>query len=156
MLSQNQQIVHSAMLAARGRLAVPDRPGMCLAFVRIVVEHALWGGRWMLYEKYLTARTSMPRAKNTRGELDWTPYASDFEASMKRLNLGVPKSERLPGDIICNWDAARPYGHIGILIDKNLVIENINHRFRPTSLLLHPHMAITPLEDFKWSTIARL
>jgi hypothetical protein len=98
----------------------------------------------------------MPRARNAQGELDWTPYASDFEASMKALGFQIAMKDRRPGDLIFNWEAAKPYGHIGVLLDYILVLENIYHRFRSSSLLLNPHMAITPLEDFKHTLIARL
>jgi hypothetical protein len=152
----SDDIVRSCRLAANGRLAVPQRSGMCLAFVRVVLEHALFQSQWRLYERYLVARTSFERRRNADGSPDWTPYASDFEASMKALGFQVPIGDRQPGDLIFNHEAARPYGHIGILYDHNNVLENIRHDFRPNSILLHPHMALTPLEHFKYTLVARL
>ena len=155
----NQLIVAAAWAAAKGALkGVPKGPGLCLAFVRVVVEAALGYQSHEMYSRYLVAGTThRPGDERVRlAAAKQNPYATDFEASVKKLAWGVPLAERLPGDIIFNHNAAKPFGHVGILLDANTVIENIDHDYRPHSILLPNSLALTPLESRSWSLVARV
>jgi hypothetical protein len=151
----NIRIANAAWRAARRELAVPTKPFFCLALCRIIVESALYGGRREFYGRFLKAETSMRTGKHV-GNARNDPWAADIEASMKLLNLAVPLAERQAGDLIFNWDAARPYGHVGIFLDRDTIIENIRPEYRRHSISLPSYLALTPLEHFRRSLIARL
>ena len=148
----NEQIVASALRAIRGEIPVPKSPGLCLALVRMIVENGCFGGRWALYERYLVTRTSQGGSSRS----DWTPWAADLEASMKQLGFQVPLAKRMPGDLIFNHNAAKPYGHVAILVERNLVLENIRDEYRPRSKHLGRHLSLTPLQHFPKTLLARL
>lgn len=153
----NEEIVKSLNAHLAGDYRVPSKSGMCLAFARTVIERARYGGRWALYKEFLVAETSRRTGADVgRGVSHQDPWASDFEASMKALGLAVPFAERQPGDLIFNHNAAAPVGHIGILANRHLVAENINHAYRPKSILLDRHLALTKLENFPRTLIARI
>ena len=151
----NEQIRAAAYAAARGELLVPSSSGMCLALVRIVVERALWEGRREFYRRYLVAETSMRDGKD-KGNALTDPWANDLAASMKALGYGVELEDRQPGDLIFNWKGAKPYGHVGLLLEHGQVLENIRVSYRPKSIHLGRHLSLTPLELFSYTLIARL
>ena len=133
-------------------------PGWCLQFVRTVVEHALgWRSR-EFYARYLVAGTT--RRPGTDAErltaAKGDPWASDAERSMKRLGFAVPLEDRHPGDLVFNHTAAVPVGHVGVLLDHSTVLELIDARFRPDSVLLPGSLALTRLESRPWTLCARL
>lgn len=155
----NQLIAEAAWAAARGALkGVPKGPGLCLAFVRVVVEAGLGMRDRELYARYLVAGTThRPGDDQVRlAAARQSPWASDWEASVKKLAWGVPLAERQPGDIIFNHNAAKPFGHVGILLDRKTVLENIDHDYRPYSILLPNSLALTPLESRSWTLVARV
>lgn len=159
----NEKIVQSLLEHLRGRYSLPDEPMMCLASVRTVVERARYGGRWAFYSEFLVAETSMRTGRDIgRGLSQADPWAADLEASMKALGLVVPFEERQPGDLIFNWQAAKPYGHIGLLLAHDLVAENIDPGWRPFSINLYDeegdprYVSLTPLEHFPRTLVARL
>lgn len=154
----NERIVASLVLAANKRLTVPIEPYWCLKFVRIVLEHALFGGRWELYDRYLVAGTSRregtPAERLKAAKVD--PWASDFEASAKKLGWGVPSLLRKPGDLVFNHNALPPQGHVGILLTRDLVVENIAPQLRPNSIHLGSSVSITPYASLPWTLVARV
>lgn len=155
----NQQITAAAWAAARGALpGIPKGPGLCLALVRVVVEAALEYRSHELYARHLVAGTTRrPGDDAVRlAAARLSPWASDFEASVKKLAWGVPLAERQPGDLIFNHNASPPFGHVGILLDRNTVLENIDHDYRPGSILLPNSLALTPLESRAWTLVARV
>lgn len=151
----NEAIRASAYRAARGEIrGLPTAAFYCLKLARLIVEDALFEGRVEFYDRYLVARTTQGHEKRD----DWTPWAADAEASMKKLGFAVPFSDRQAGDLVFNYRAARPYGHVGVLIEPNLVLENIRPEYRPRSIhIAGKHfLSLTPLEHFEHTLVARL
>jgi len=153
-VSPNERIVQSAFALLRGEInAEPDEPGLCLALVRVVLEHAFWGGRWAFYDRHRSHIVE-------RQSADTSPWARDLERSLTRqgMALNLPRrpfegdaqryvdldaaaGELLPGDLLWRWDTARNragdyVGHVAILLPGNLVLENVAHR--PGSLQRGP------------------
>lgn len=158
-MTTNEQIVAAAVDAANGKIStLPTRPGYCLAFVRCVVERALWNGQWRLYDKYLidgtTKRGDDPKKRLKEAQED--PWASDMERSMKLLGMAVPALLRKPGDLVFNYHAAAPIGHVGILLSRGLVIENIHPTYRKNSVHLGNSISITPYASLPWTLVARV
>lgn len=155
----NDKIVNSLYRAANGKVTIPPRHGLCLAFVRSVVEDALYGGERLFYQNYLKAGTTKRGGTDAeRLREAWLdPWASDIERSMKVLGLGVPAMLRKPGDLVFNYHAAAPIGHVGILLTRDLVVENIHPNYRPLSIhLAHGSLSITPYNTQAWTLVARL
>lgn len=155
----NERIQASAWAAARGALkGLPQRPGLCLALARVIVEAALGMDSHELYARYLVAGTSRrkgdERARLAAAKLD--PWAADLEASAKRLGWAVPAAERLSGDLVFDHAAAQPYGHVGVLLDHSTVLENIDPAYRPGSIILPNHLALTPFRARPWTLVARV
>ena len=147
----NQQIVSAAYQVIRGEIPEPTAPGYCLRLVRTVIEHAVYEGRYRLYEQVLKRRVDPDlRASND-------PYARDLEANLRDFGMDVPGLERadgppgdparyishiqssiasgviLPGDLLFRWDVVRDQngvfvGHVAILLDHGLVLENVAAR----------------------------
>lgn len=158
-MTANQKIVAAAVDAANGKIAtLPSKPGYCLAFVRCVIERALWGGQWQLYDKFLVAGTTYrggaPAERLKEAKTD--PWANDLAASAKQLGWAVPALLRKPGDLVFNHEAAKPLGHVGILLSRGLVIENIHPNYRPGSIHLPNCLSITPFESIPWTLVARV
>ncbi len=159
-MTANQKIAQSALLAAQGRMpSVALDPGWCLRVVRLIVEHALFENRYEMYSRWLVAGTTArpgtdaERVRAARAN----PFASDFEASMKQLGLTVPMFEREPGDLVFNHKLASPYGHVAVLMTRDLALENINPRSRPTGIRLPvANLVLTPVESVEWTLCARL
>lgn len=158
-MTVNEKIVKAAVDAANGKIAtLPTKPGMCLAFVRCVIERALWNGQWVLYDKALVAGTSRrgndPAANLREAKAD--PWAADLEASAKKLGWAIPAVLRTPGDIVFCHEAAKPLGHVAIVLSRNLVIENVHPNYRPNSIHLANSLSITPYEAVPWTLVARV
>jgi cell wall-associated NlpC family hydrolase len=152
-MTKNTQISKTAWQFARGVYAGPSKPFYCLRLVRLIVEKALGVD---FYGMYGVARTSQERPKDEWGREDMSWFASDIEASMKRLKLAIHISQRQPGDLIFNYKAATPYGHVGVLIDSNTVLENVDPSFRQNSIIVRPNMCLTPINDIGHTLIARI
>ena len=158
-MTTNQKIVASLLRAAAGEVEIPQAPGWCLSFVRAVVEDALYGGVRKFYDLHLKAGTT--RRGGTEAERlreAWvSPWAADIERSMKVLGLGVPALLRRPGDLVFNHNAAAPVGHVGILLSRDLVVENINRSYRRQSVHLpRGSLSVTPFKSLPWTLVARL
>lgn len=157
--SPNQQIRIAAWHAATGRIPeLPTDPGWCLMFVRLVVEQALQLPAGGMYDRWLVAGSSYrPGSPEERlAAAKRSKMATDMEASAKRLGWGVPFHTRLPGDIVFNYRAAPPFGHVAVLLDRDTVLENIDPRYRPDSVHLPSNLSISPLESVPWTLTARI
>lgn len=156
----NEQIVTTLTraLSNPGANGLPNKPGLCLAFVRAIVERAYYGGRWMFYSRFLVAGTTR-RPGDEAERLDAAerdPWAADIEASMKALGLAVPALLRKPGDLVFNHNAAKPYGHVGVLLNRCTIVELIDPDFRPRSVHLPGNISLTPYGDWPVTLVARL
>lgn len=146
-VTPNERIVQSAFALLRGEInAEPDHPGLCLAMVRVVIEHAFYGGRWAWYDahrSHVVERRSPDKA---------TPWARDMERSLTRQGMALELPRRpfegdltryvdltaalpqlQPGDLLFRWDTARnsygdDVGHVAILMPGDLVLENVASR----------------------------
>lgn len=148
-LTPNQRIVQTAYALLRGDLkAEPTDPGLCLQLVRVVIETALYAGRWILYPVYRTIVVEQAK----RASQD--PYARDLEASLRDrgMALDLPRTGPAgdpsryvelaaadaqgllePGDLLFRWDTAPDragvyIGHVGLLMPGQLVLENVRTR----------------------------
>lgn len=156
-MDMNDKIVRSLVRHLRGRYSVPEAPGYCLALVRTVIERARCEGRWAFYGEFLVAETSRRTGADIgRGVSHAAPWAADLEASMKQLGLAVPFEERKPGDLIFNHNAAAPIGHVGLLLGRDLIAENINPNYRPQSILLPRFLALTEVRHWHPTLVARI
>jgi hypothetical protein len=151
----SERIRASAIRMARGDLGTPPGPGLCLTLVRLVIEHALYRGQYRLYAERLPVGTSR-RTGDQVGRQREDPWAADFEASAKHLGLAVPYGDRQAGDVIFNYRKPKPYGHVGVLLDRNLVLEAVNPAYRPHSIHLRNGLVLTPTEHFPTTLVARL
>lgn len=127
--------------------------------VRVILEKALGLEPHELYARYLVAGTTRrhgsDRERLAAARVD--PWAADMEASFKKLSMGVPYSERMPGDLVFDHNAAAPFGHVAVLLDRDTIVENIDPRFRPASLhLRHGSLSVTPLWERRWTLVVRL
>lgn len=146
-MTPNQRIVDAALGVLTGRTPTLDKPGLCLAQVRIIVERALFGGAWRLYDWRTRSASDKPQ-----GITD--PWARDLEASLKAagMALDLPRvgpardptryvdrgasGELLqPGDLVFRWDTAQHssgafIGHVGVLVARDVVLENVNPAYR--------------------------
>lgn len=156
----NDLIVKAAWDAVFNRLpALPTQSGLCLAAVRVIVEKALGLNSHELYSRWLVAGTSYRPGSDaerlTAAKRD--PWAADMEASAKALGWPVPGVDRQPGDLVFNHAAAAPYGHVGILIARDVVLENIAPVNRPGSIHLgHHSLSLTPYSAVPWTLVARI
>src|SRR5690606_23900357 len=101
---------------------IPTRPGLCLALVRVIIEHAHGWKSHELYTRHLTHGTTRragddaERLAAARGD----PWSVDLERSLVSQGRGVPWADRQPGDLVFNANAAYPYGHVAVLLDRDL------------------------------------
>lgn len=156
----NERIVRAAVAAANKQVpGLPQESGYCLKFVRLAVEWALFEGRSEFYKRYLVAGTSKrggtPAERLAEARQD--PWAADMEAAAKALGWAIPSAFRRAGDLVFDHSAAAPVGHVGILLSRGMVIEQIHPRFRPTSIhLSHGSLSITPYAARPWTLVARV
>ena len=146
-MSPNAAIAQQAWAVMRGdaQTGVDDRPGMCLSWVRQVLERALNMRSHELYEEYVT--TWVQPAGYPREQGHW---ARDAEKSLRDLGMALaPGAEAMPGDLVFNYRAAWSdrwgayIGHVGILLDRDWIAENIRPAYRPGSLT-RGALALTP------------
>lgn len=141
-----------------GALDLTREPGLCLAFVRRIVEIALELPDFGFYQRFGTERVE--RAPGPPGGAWWS---RDLERSMRNLGLAVPlDGVGQDGDLLFNWRAAPSahgvyIGHVGILVDAKagLVLENVDARYRRFSLT-RGAVALTPRERFPVTTAIRI
>jgi hypothetical protein len=116
----NQKIARSALDVLAGTLKIETRPWFCLRAVRQIVQAATGAD---FYGRYLVKETSMREGKHV-GNSRNDPWAADIESSLRHLGLSVKPEDMRAGDIVCSWKSAKPYGHIGIALGPDLVLEN--------------------------------
>lgn len=150
--ANNRAIVSSAWQAAKGELIVETRAGYCLRTVRQIVQHALAINHHDFYGKYRTTVTTAAPQRT----LNHTPWAADVERTMKLKGYHIPPSYVQQGDIVFNHNAAPPIGHVGIMLDDNTVLENVDIRSRKHSVMLPSGLVITPRKYFTMTLVARL
>lgn len=126
------------------------RPGWCLMGVRLVVEHALKLPAGGFYTAYGAART-----ERSAGRVDWSWWAADIEASMKRLGLAVPFAARQPGDLVFSYELAAPIGHVAVLASDGAMLEITDPRRRPTAFA-RGSVCLTPWGTWTPTLVARL
>ena len=142
----NKAISFTAFQVLSGKLVVDARPYYCLSTVRGVIEAAMgwcWGE---FYKRYLITKAD--------GTDPNEPAARDMQKSLRQLGYDVKPEDRQAGDIITNWKLAYPYGHIAILLTKDLILENSpTHRpgaYRNGELSITPYSAFPePVELFR-------
>lgn len=154
-MDTNQKIVAAAWGALKGDVGVPLEPGWCLSAVRMIVEEALGLEPWGFYERFLVGSPkALPEHES------W--WARDCERILREKGLAVPIKDRKPGDLLFNYEAAysRQYqaniGHVGILLEHDMVIENINPRWRPASGIFPSSLALTPFKRWPATLAVRL
>lgn len=145
-----ERIAAAAWAALWGEFDTVDRAGLCLRFARRVVEHGLGWSGGELYRRYLVARTQSDAAT---GRTDWTPWAADLEASLRSLGLGVPWAERQPGDLVFSHRQATPFGHVGVLLERDMVAESIRAEARPRGGAFGPFRVLSRLGDWGGVTL---
>ena len=148
-MTPNQRIVASAHAAIRGELNLPTQPGLCLAMVRVIIEHAFG---WPSHEWYRWRTITVKRSPGANQD----PWARDTEASLRaaRMDVVLPRAgppgdptryvdlseaDPEPGDLLYRWDTAKAatgewIGHVAIYLGHELVLENIDPRARPGSM----------------------
>lgn len=134
----NLLIVMAATMAFNGRIVEPT-PNYCLRLVREIVEHALDMEPYEFYERYWTHRVE----ENTTIE----PWARDLERSLRAAGYAVYTP--MAGDLVFNYRVGLPYGHAGIMLTDNLVLD-----VWPDAT--GPPLRLTPIQDWAPTTIIRL
>lgn len=148
--SRGDRIAAAAWAALWGDFDTVDRAGLCLRFVRRIVEHGLGWPGGELYRRYLVARTQSDAAS---GRTDWTPWAADLEASLRNLGLGIPWAARREGDLVFSHRQAPPFGHVGILLERDTVAESIRAEMRPRGAVFGPFRVLSRLRDWGGITL---
>ena len=123
LLDEREAIMEAGFKVLNGVLRPVKRPGYCLAFVRQIVEHALDMEPGEFYKEFVD-----PYFKLRPGErlgVDIHPrWARGAERALRVAGLAVPLLAMRPGDLLFSYRVSRPYGHVGILMPGNLVLEN--------------------------------
>lgn len=157
-MDTNELIVRTVWQALRGTIrSYNSSPGMCLAWVRTMVEQAMGWPSHTLYRDYVTEWVQPEGYDQRDGH-----WARDAERSLRNLGMALGDTgEAQPGDLLFNWRAAWSdrwgayIGHVGIKIEHGFVAENIDPTYRP-SALRNGALAITPIEDWaKPTTVIR-
>jgi hypothetical protein len=156
------QVIESANRILNGTLQAPEHSGFCLQLARIIIEDA-YGLKPYAFYNWLTHPVERDPAD------DREPWARDMERSLKNAGMAYDfndgryiRSEQIlnkaePGSLLFRWDVARSHhgtfiGHVGILLDNGMVLENIHPRFRKRSFF-RGSTAVTPLKDFPTTTV---
>lgn len=116
------------------RKLVGLEPGRCLEFVRRLVELAHGWAPGDFYVRYGVERT---RAADPGKRTDWTWWASDIAASLEFLEARVdwPSEPLYPGDLACS-PYPGPWGHIGVVLRRGAILELVDPKGRPSSLVM--------------------
>jgi hypothetical protein len=151
-MTPNEHILTSAYKVAHGTLREPTDSkgrkvgGFCLAQARIIIEDAFGWPSHYWYEKYVTQWVQPDGYNRALGH-----WARDAERSLRNLGMSVNPDEREPGDLMFNWKAAYSQqwgayiGHVGVLLHGDMVLENINPRFRVGKGFMRDSTGVTPL-----------
>ena len=132
-------IVRAGWEAVRGELPTPNEYGYCLKLVRLIIERAMGWQDSELYRRYVD-RTWVAPPDYPHASGHW---ARDLERALRDAGMAVSGDRSRPGDILCNYEAAwsarwgASIGHVAVLLDHELVLENVNPAFRA-----HRHAAV--------------
>ena len=170
-MTSNQRIADAALGTLTGRTPTLDKPGLCLAQTRLIVEHALFEGAWRFYDWRTRTASDKPAGITA-------PWARDLEASLKAagMNLNLPRTGPpgdptryvdlrragpllQPGDLVFRWDTAKHpsgafIGHVGVLVARDVVIENVSPANRASRFLNRGPTVLGPL-TWPVTTVAR-
>jgi len=153
-MTPNERILASAHAIMRGALNAPASSGLCLALTRIIIENAFSWPSHYWYLHYVTDWVQPPGYDRSRGH-----WARDAERSLRRLGMNVHVSERKPGDLVFNWRSAwsNEYGafigHVGVLVDGDMILENINPSFRAGRAFSRGATSLTPFGAWERVTL---
>jgi len=119
----NDAILEAAYRAIRGTLAVEDRPGYCLKTVRQIIEDGLDLAPGDFYRLWVYPNFHL-RPDETPEDIK--PYwARGAERALRNAGQAVRSIEDAkPGDLVFCYRVSKPYGHVGILLDGKLILEN--------------------------------
>lgn len=148
----NEAVAEKAWDVVRGNPLLDGiERGWCLQGARMIVEAAMGWNDKEFYSRYGVKRTT----QGGPGRTNWSWWAADIEASMKQLDLAVPAGDRQPGDLIFRYKAAKPYGHVGLYLGRDLVLEVVDPDYRPRSMA-RGDVSVTPYGYWDPTLIARL
>ena len=129
------------------------RPGYCLKVVRQIVEDGLDLAPGEFYHRWI-----YPNFKLKPGETpeDIKPYwARGAERALREAGLAVHSvKDAEPGDLVFSWRSSYPYGHVGVLLDGKLILENTYARRRGWKRDGQGALRITPMRE--WDQITTL
>lgn len=152
MLSTNEAITNTCWRIAAGNPLLNQlEHGWCLMGARMIVEYALHWKDMEFYRRFGRARTT----QGAEARSDWSWWAADIEKSMKELGFAVNGDAKKPGDLVFNYRAAKPYGHVGIYAGRNLILEVVDPVYRPNSFSRRS-ICFTPFPDWEPTLVARL
>lgn len=139
-------VVELALDVLNGNFTTDTTPGYCLRVVREIVEAA-----FDVPERALYNRVIVPQWR--RLEKGSTPFYWASSAEVALRSLGLHTNDPEPGDLLFSSSASRPYGHVGILLDGDLVLENTmaNRGWRKPGM---GAVRLTPLSEFDEVTTA--
>jgi len=132
-------MLNSAYKVVHGHLEVETRPGYCLKLVRQVVEDSAGLNNGEFY-----GRLVIPHLGDGDTDVKYW-WARGAERALRRAGFAAWNAE--PGDLIFSYKVSKPYGHVGILLDGGLILENttVNRGFWHKRL---GAVRLTPLEEF--------
>jgi len=138
MNSTNKKIVEASYRALLGQTVVENgSSGWCLRVLRQVVQDALRITHDEFYSRFLILKAS-----DTDPE---TPYARDLQVSLRALGYQVSEEDYVPGDLFFSWKPF-PYGHAGIVLTKDYVLENSSGA---RSIARNGFLCVSSIEEIK-------
>jgi cell wall-associated NlpC family hydrolase len=115
--TKNDLIVQAVYDAMAGKYPIEQAPMFCLKVVRQVVERAFGWSAGTFHKNYWKEKVEENKTKE--------PWARDVQRSLRNMGKQIPFNERQAGDLVFIWQAAFPYGHVGILMfDGDFIFEN--------------------------------
>lgn len=116
-------IVEASYKVLRGSIRVPTKPGLCLAFVRVIVEQSLNVAPYTFYDRWVDPFFTLNNGE-VEGKDIHPRWARGAERAMRAAGLAISPKRIQPGDLIFSYRVSKPYGHVAILLPGKLVLEN--------------------------------
>ena len=110
------RIAATAKQVLRGELGLVTVPGHCLQAVRVIVEKAAGVPPRTLYS------LAKPHLHPQPGEEIPLFWARGIERALR--NLGIGRHYPRPGDLVFSHKVSKPYGHVAVVVDEGLLLEN--------------------------------
>lgn len=149
-MNKAHRIQKVAMKLVLGAPLVLQSSGLCLRFVRTVVEETYELPSHALYERLVRQRVDN---RSSRDE----PWARDAERSLRERGLAVDLSAARGGDLVFSYKASRPYGHTGVLIEVGGALWVAENTTAARGLRSRGALALTPLAAWdEVTTVIRL